>query len=351
MQVAVSHTESLVAIKRNSVLPYTVWGAFDQFRKQTVDLDADETKRARSSRDHLFDQIKKLAANNSYFPKLGGSHIPFGSFARNTKVRPLDDIDILVLLNGKGTRDNQAGSDTYGSWLKITEPDAPLAIFRDQYGYVNSIKILNVIRDSLSKVPNYRRADLHRNQQAVTLDLLSYPWVFDIVPAVPISDGIKTIHYLIPNGRGDWSRTDPRIDSENITKINLHHQGEFLPVIRLLKYWNNRTVKPVLSSYYFETLAIKVFSSISPIRNHKEAIKYFFDICPAYISSSCPDPKRLGPNLDTDISSDTKTKVIAAMKNDSQSADYALMYERLDNEKDAIYWWERVFGSGFPSYG
>lgn len=332
-------------------MPYTVWGAFDQFRKQTVDLDSDEVKRARASRDYLFEQIKKLSDEDIYFPKLSGGFIPYGSFARNTKIRPLDDIDMLVLLNGRGTSDDQSKSDPYVRWLKISDPTAPLAYFRDEYGYVNSTKILNKIRDSLSRVPNYAKADIHKNMQAVTLSLLSYPWVFDIVPSTPVGDGNRTTHYVIPNGSGDWIRTDPRIDSENVTKVNTRHNGEFLPVLRLLKYWNNRTHKPVLKSYYFETLAIKVFLSASPIQNYQQAIKYFFDTCPTYLWLPCSDPKGLGPNLDANVPSETKTKVVDTMKNDSQSASYAIMYEGQSKDKDAIYWWGRVFGSGFPSYG
>ena len=332
-------------------MPYTVWGAFDQFRKQTVDLDAQEVKRARSSRDYLFEQIKKLANDDIYFPRLSGGFISFGSFARRTKIRPLDDIDILVLLNGTGTRDNQSQSDMYGSWLKITKTDAPLAMFPDEHGYVNSTKVLNKIRNSLSKIPSYWKAELHKNQQAVTLDLLSYPWVFDIVPAVPIGDQYRITHYLIPNGSGDWIRTDPRIDGDNVTKVNTQHNGSFLPVMRLLKYWNNRTHKPVLQSYYFESLVIRVFMSAMTIQNYQQAIKYFFDTCPTYLWASCPDPKGLGPKLDANVPYETKKKVADALNEGSQFAGYAIMYEKQANEKDAIYWWGRVFGSGFPSYG
>jgi hypothetical protein len=192
---------------------------------------------------------------------------------------------------------------------------------------------------------------LHKNQQAVTLDLLSYPWVFDVVPAVPIGDGNRILYYLIPNGSGDWLRTDPRIDGDNITKANALHNGQFLPLIRLLKYWSNRPVKPILGSYYFETLAIKVFSMATQISDYPEAIKYFFDACPTYISWSCQDPKGLGSNLDANYSADIKSKVIAAMQNDSQSAGYALMYKRMSDEKNAISWWGRVLGAGFPAYG
>jgi hypothetical protein len=79
-------------------MPYTVWGAFDTFRKNTVDLVADEVSRALVSRDYLIDQIKTLARTDATFPRTSGDAIPYGSFARKTKIRPLDDIDLLTCI-------------------------------------------------------------------------------------------------------------------------------------------------------------------------------------------------------------------------------------------------------------
>lgn len=331
---------------------YTVWGAFDWFRKNVVDLEAEQVKKARSSRNYLFDQIKLLADKDIYFPRLYGNFLPFGSLARSSKIRPLNDIDILILLNGRDTRDTSSTSDSYTSWLKILSDDAPLARFRDDYGYVNSTKVLNKFRDSLANTPNYKKAELHKRMQAVTLELSSHPWVFDIVPSVPISNSTNGIsHYLIPNGHGDWIRTDPRIDSANITRVNQKHAGEFLPTLRLLKYWNARTHKPVLGSYYYETLALRVFDYATKIQSYPQAIKYFFDNCPSYFLSSCPDPKNLGPALDVSLDLDTKQKVSAAMNEAAKWAGYALMYEGNSQAKEAIYWWGHIFGPNYPTYG
>jgi hypothetical protein len=225
-------------------MPYTVWGAFDAFRKNTVDLAPDVTKKARGSRDYLFDQLKLLSKNIWDFPRLGRGYIPYGSFARNTKIHPLDDIDFLVLLNGEWTTAKVATGTPHTYWLWINDVTSPLADFHDDYGYVNSTKILNKIKNSLASVNNYKKAEIRKNMQAVTLSLSSYAWTFDIVPAVPVNDGSGGYaYYLIPNGSGDWLHTDPRIDATNVTTLNTQHSGSLLPTIRLLKYWNWRTHK------------------------------------------------------------------------------------------------------------
>ncbi len=339
-------------------MAYTVGGAFNAFRTGIVDLDADVTKTGRASRDYLVDQIKAIAKSNTSFPRLGGDYRPYGSFARRTKIRPLDDIDLLLVLSGRGTTEASASAlNTYR--LKITDSTAPLAAYPEATGsffdtatYVNSTRVLNAIKSGLTAVPNYRKAAIKRTGVAVTLDLSSRTWAFDIVPSVEVADSTgATKHYLIPNGKGQWMRTYPRIDTTNVTTANTRHANKLLPTLRLLKYWNGRTMKPRLPSYYFETLVLKTFASGSAITDYSAAVKHFFDNAQTYLWLSCPDPKGLGPALDTSVDYTTKMKVGEAMKQAAKWAGYALMYDGQSNSKDAIYWWGKVFGSAFPAYG
>lgn len=167
---------------------YTTQDAFNLFRSREVDLTDDVTKDARASRDFLLRQIESTAKDSKAFPKLYGGAISFGSFARSTKTQPLDDIDLLLLLNGHGTAAQQSQVTTYTYWLEVADPTASMAAFPDDCGYVNSTKVLNAIKAGLSDVRKYKKADIKKNMEAVTLSLPSYDWVFDIVPAVPIGN-------------------------------------------------------------------------------------------------------------------------------------------------------------------
>lgn len=331
---------------------YTVWNAFNQFRQTTVDLDLEVVRIARTSRDYLFEQIKKLNKNNAGFPRLEGSFLCFGSFARKAKTRPLDDIDLLILLDGTGLQVQPVETSIYTFRLQLSSHSASLAPFADDYGYINSTKILNNLKVHLAQVNSYQQAGLKKSMQAVVLSLKSYPWVYDIVPAVPVNGyNVSSSYYLIPDGAGNWIKTDPRTDSRNITEVNLKHQGKFLPTLRLLKYWNSRSHKPRLASYYFETLAIKVFRSAATIDDYPKAIKYFFDCCPSFFMFSCPDPKNLGANLDATVSLEIKAKVVKSMHEASWLTGQALRYEDKSEPKEAIASWQQVFGTKFPSYG
>ncbi len=124
-------------------MAYTVREGFNTFRAHIVDLAPDETKMGRASRDYLVGQIKVVAKNNAAFPRLGEDYRAYGSFARRTKIRPLDDIDLLLVLNGRKTAEASAsGLNTYR--LKITDPTAPnlavssLTFGRHSHGRINA---------------------------------------------------------------------------------------------------------------------------------------------------------------------------------------------------------------------
>ena len=82
----------------------TVNSAFEEFNKNVVNLDPDRTSKAISSRDWLWGQLNKLdSKENLNFPfKYEDKHIKFGSFARKTKIRELDDIDLMFCLTANG---------------------------------------------------------------------------------------------------------------------------------------------------------------------------------------------------------------------------------------------------------
>lgn len=96
----------------------TVDIAFKEFNKNIVNLLPNRTSIARSSRDWLFRQLNNLDNDEDLkFPfKYEDRHIRFGSFARNTKIRELDDIDLMFCLNADGA----IYSHSYGTYTLTT---------------------------------------------------------------------------------------------------------------------------------------------------------------------------------------------------------------------------------------
>ena len=79
----------------------TINGALNELVQDKVNLLKSRTDTGRRSRDHLLAQIKLLNANGVEKLDFAETYnLPFGSFSRRTKVKPLDDIDQMIGLNG-----------------------------------------------------------------------------------------------------------------------------------------------------------------------------------------------------------------------------------------------------------
>ncbi|MHB8390677.1 MAG: hypothetical protein ACYDA1_00030 [Vulcanimicrobiaceae bacterium] len=326
-------------------MPQTVSASITKFRTDSVDLTAETTMVARSSRDFLFEQIKTLAKSSI----LSGSTLSFGSFSRRTKMQPLDDIDCLAMLRCGNAALIKSG---YTYDLKITNLGAALAPYADANGFVNSTLILNAVKKALESVPQYSKSNIGRNGSAVVLDLKSYTWSFDVVPACAVSGPNDSIaYYIIPNGTGKWKATDPRIDAARATEANARHTTLFLPSVRLLKYWNRRTHKPKLPSYYFETLLTNRALQISPYKTIQNALHDLLWGLRETVKNVCPDPKGREPNLDAAVDPDTKQKVYNAATLAWHAAKQAIDAEIVGDHTTANAQWASLFGPSFTSFG
>lgn len=330
-------------------MPYLVSTAFNQFCSGKVDLESTQVKSARESRGFLEEQITAISRKHSDFPLLTGEYKPFGSFARSTKIRPLDDIDLLILY-GDDVEPVPRTSCLY--WLRPKSQTSILRYYTDDFGYVNSIRILNRLKSALGDVIFYKKSELNRRQEAVVLNLITYDWKFDLVPAFPVKNVLGDVqYYLIPDGKGEWKPTDPRVDQANVTSMNRQHNGSLLPLIRILKYWNTyNNRKPRLSSYYFETMVINGMKNKLPVSSVRRSIPTAFTELQMQLSFPCPDPKRLGTNLDDGVELPCKQKVKDLAREMAEISRAAIYHEDKEEHQQAIEKWQLIF-AGFPSYG
>ena len=330
-------------------MPKTVNGAFDSFLANKVNLDKNQTTIARNSRDWLIGQIR-LFQNDDTFPKSYSekdSH--YGSFARRTKIRPLDDIDLMICLSAQG-----ASYTEYSEKIEITiNPDSNLKTFcyNDSYT-LNSRAVIDKFISKLDDIPQYSNAEIKRNLEAATLSLKSYDWVFDIVPCFfTAPDLFGRTYYLIPDGKGDWKKTDPRIDRNRADTINQNHNGYLLNVIRVVKFWNKRPTMPSMSSYLLETIIFNYYEN-----RYEKASQYVdFEIpkvlehIGSTIFSSVTDHKGIQGNINI-LSLDAKTKISNRAKEDKLKADEAQVFENKNDHENSIKKWIEIFGDEFPKY-
>ncbi len=239
--------------------------------------------------------------------------------------------------------------------IKVTEHATNLkSLCYNNTTTLNSRKVINKFVSALNNVPQYEKSEIKRNQEAAILKLSSYDWNFDIVPCFITSENIygKT-YYLIPDGKGDWKKTDPRKDRERTQLVNQKHDGNVLNVIRILKYWNKRPTMPSMPSYLIENMILDYFEQ--PFVS--EASKFVDLEVPkvlAYIRDNIygvvNDPKGIQGNINT-LTSDEKSKIWDRANLDNSRAIEARELESNDDKQASIEKWKEIFGNEFPDYG
>ncbi|QHV95620.1 nucleotidyltransferase [Spirosoma endbachense] len=330
----------------------TVNNAFAEFLCDTVNLDADETKTAYKSRDWLLDeQINALPGRYSDFPLLAPAyHLNYGSFARKTKIRPLNDIDMMIGLHGEGSTYLD-----YGDRVEITiNPNAQrlTGLCHDDTSLLNSRKVMNKFKAGLSKVHQYKSAEIKYTQQAAVLNLSSYNWSFDIVPCfMTAEDESGRTYYLIPDGKGHWMKTDPRIDKELTTSVNQQHSGYVLNVLRLLKFWTKRPIITTIPSYLLETIVLKYYEAkyTETTRYPDVEIPYLLDHIADVIRWDVEDPKGIQGNINR-LEQETRNRISAVTTRYAEYAREARQHETNGDHKASIKAWQDVFGPSFPSF-
>lgn len=318
--------------------------AFRNFNRDYVNLDPERTKLARSRRDWLFKQLVNLPEKVQNFPQLFHEmHVYFGSFARNTKIRELDDIDLMLTFHAQSSTHEVL---FIGTEFIIRPPESAPTLRRlcNDDGTLNSIKVVNALVSALDGIDQYESAEKHRRGEAATLQLSSYEWNFDIVPAFHTDSG----HYLIPDGYGNWKPTDSRTDDARVRKINGQHGGKLLQVIRTLKYWNRRAKMTEIPSYLFENMVLNYFEVQEEISEYVDlSVRDFLAYLVSGVHFDVSDPKGFQGNLNT-LTFEQRNSISTKAADAAARATEALRLET--NEYDqaaAIRKWAEIFGPEF----
>lgn len=212
--------------------------------------------------------------------------------------------------------------------------------------------MINCFIKFLSQVHQYRNAEINRNQEAAVLNLNSYDWKFDIVPCFQSeADSSGKTFYMIPDGKGNWKKTDPRIDRDRVSRINQANSGNVLIVIRLVKFWNKRRNVTTVPSYLLENIVLNYYATRTSCSawvdiEFLNILEYLIDA----IYNSVFDPKGIQGNLNT-LSLDQKNKISQIATTHLAAGRKARQYETDNNHHMSTLYWYDVFGDDFPRWG
>lgn len=325
----------------------TVTSAFKQMCDKHINLNAEQVNKAKSSRDWLLGNLKILSDKKLIPTVYAEKNIKFGSFARNTKIQPLDDIDLMLCLSG---------CDGHYEIVKENEEytvnfENPPELFKSlcENNILNSRKVIEDIKSHLASLAGYVKADIHRNQEAVTLQLSSYSWNFDIVPCFFTT----TDFYLIPDGNGNWKNTDPRIDNNRSSIINQKKEGKVLPWIRLMKFWKSLYGNPwkSLPSYVFEQMLLDIAENIDFSSCISRLVWVALNQLSYAIAKPINDPKGIQGDMNNIALTDRLGMITYAKGHETIALQATLNELYYKDQEKAISGWKQIFGQAFPDFG
>ncbi len=244
-----------------------------------------------------------------------------GSYVRHTLISPLKeaDIDVFVVLATDHYNRHSAKADS-------------------QAGLLDELKV--ALRQTYSRTP-----DISRNGQAVTIRFSDF--LVDVIPAFNRRGG----GYLIANSISKtWIATDPKVHVKLVADANALHNGDFVPVIKMIKAWNREHGR-FFQSFHLEVLALQIFHQMT-ISDFPSGVRFFFQHGRGLISKKNADPAGYADDVGAYINTEQKVSdAVAKFEWAFQTAVRAESAFQNERPRESITAWRTVFGESFPAFG
>lgn len=173
-----------------------------------------------------------------------------GSYARDTAVYPLDDVDVILEIDPKMWKT---------PWLRFESGPPPAAV-------------LDSFEGALRR--RYPENSIRKQRRSIRLELAHVH--LDVVPAIGGHKDPEKI--FIPDRTKDtWIETGPKKHSRIASELNQATDGRFKPIVKLAKWWNgNLADETRLKSFAIETAAARIFLG-SACPSISDGLLRFFD--------------------------------------------------------------------------
>lgn len=238
---------------------WSVRGALQKFIER-LELTPEEQKAVVDQHTAVREALRKRLRSTDFLS---------GSYSRSTAIRPLHDIDLFIVLGS----------------VASSPPSSPDAVLKQ-------------VRLALHEEWPHKELPILQ-QHSVHLEFKAKGIEFDVVPAFEQS-GQKA--YFIPERRDGqqnerWIRTNPRLHHERSTEADEQAGKKLMPLLKAVKHWNRRQSSSPLGSFHLEVMSYSAFSQ-PPQAGYLECLEALFSHLSRQVMLPCPDPARLGPNVD-----------------------------------------------------
>lgn len=285
----------------------TVSGAFEKMTT-ALELTPNESNKASQQCEFLRASLREQLNVERDFIS--------GSYARSTAIRPLDDIDLFLVLGKQHAPLQQASPDG----------------------------VLRLVQRAIKRI--YPTAELPiRQNRSVHIAFAGTGIGYDVVPA--FAEGA---YYLIPDrDSGRWIRSNPERHQVLSTAANEAANKKLKPLVKVAKHWNRRQPAKAVRSFHLEVMAGGILRGFTG--SYAEGLAHLFAGLASAVMGRCPEPAGLGADLDSDLSAAERRAAGAAFGAAAQQARQALELGAAGRTEEAHHVWRSLLGAEYPEAG
>lgn len=321
--------------------------AIKDYIAQEIKLNGSDISQSAKSREWLLSRIASEIGKLNKAPVLYSQEpfVYFGSYFKGTKVKVVDEYDVLVVIDSSSGMFSQHGVQI-GNGEGSASPNYKYdqSFLKSDGSGVSPAILLNWLKGIVEKITDSFGGEApERNGQAVTATIKSSNIKIDLVPAGIFrrnSDG--TIFYNIPRGdkNSGWIVTSPRADIDLLNE-RAERRNDFKNVIRITKRIRDKynflvpsfAIETAILSYaYYNDWYQDLYTDLRGALIH---------IANAFRSGNLADPYDTSNNLISDVDSlswyaERIDKIVAELdecsKIDDQEKARARVWKAFENE-------------------
>ncbi len=284
-------------------------------------------------------QVRDFLEDNKKFRTLDPHSRLVGSYAQQTAVGDVKDVDFLVRVDGNPDK-NEPEAKKLIQDLKQTLDDLPEALEYVGYAAIDDIKI-------------------ERARRSVHIYFEGQDFHIDVVPCIA-PDGFDEMIYVPDRGFNKWKPSHPVGYIKLLQDLDSEYGSKVRPLIKLLKHFRNyQMVYCRPKSYWLGASVVQHVRMDDGLDMSKSLAELFYDFCDAiycqydhllHVSESAT-PNIPDPMLNHNISWNWgRSHFETFMRRIDDGRSWASKALEAEDREQAIKWWQKIFGEKyFPS--
>jgi hypothetical protein len=295
---------------------------FDELLKR-IEPDSDAVKYAKAA--HV--PIREHLETDKSFSEFFVNSFLYGSYARDTAIEDIKDVDIVVLTNFDSTKEENLPSE-----------------------------VLRILKESLNKYYEDDNSTEYQRKSIKVKDPLPEKqdvfMTLDVIPAIAVNGEDKPL--LVPDiETNKWVFTHPKGHMINASTINKNSNERYIPLVKIIKHWwkyNNIAKQGKPKGFWLE-IAVSHYTDLSLTCYADLFINFLENIWNEYqLSKNIPelsDPGLVGKNIKTSMTLYQYNLFIEEVHNTLHIAKRALEAE---DTIESARLWSTIFGDQYFPY-